>query len=600
MEHREHQAEPNGKSRLSLSEVRGRSSFGCIKRSVASMSIMQAVSADRQGGFVVLLLYGGIAFLFFGSVHSWSRYYFGTGPDPLTYIWGLNWWPWAIQHGLNPLVTRFAWYPTGFHTAWADLVPGGALLGLPLMVLADAVVAYNALMVLAPALAAWCCFLLLSHLTKDTLASVLCGYLFGFSSYELGHMLGHLSLVLVFPIPLVLWIAILRISAVIARARFILLLTAILLLQFAFSLEVLATMYVAGGTAWLATMLFLPGHRKRLWILAGDVSIATAILALVTTPWLVYMYDGRNDTPEIINIPAEHSADLMNFIVPTRLFQFGGATFKFVSSKFHGNIAENGSYLGLPLIGILVAWFRKPGPHGAVSRILLVTMILLILLSLGPIIRVWGNLLDAWAPWQLLLQLPLIRHALPCRLSVYIALLTAIAAGLWLASAQNRTSKVQRYGLCLLAIALLFPDLKRFKWSPIPFTPFFERENLERFLGTTPNVTVLPFVPIPHKDYGTMIWQFQSGMAYTQTGGYLGNPPPKSYKWAATSQLVQGVAGPQFAKDIELYAAAHNITAVVAGPGTQPSLLHSLDELGWDNESLAGVHVYHVPRAILP
>ena len=97
-----------------------------------------------------------------------------------------------------------------------------------------------------------------------------------------------------------------------------------------------------------------------------------------------------------------------------------------------------------------------------------------------------------------------------------------------------------------------------------------------------------------------MIWQFQSGMAYTQTGGYLGNPPPESYKWAATSQLVQGVAGPQFAKDIELYAAAHNITAVVTGPGTQPSLLHSLDELGWDNESLAGVHVYHVPRAILP
>ena len=121
MEHREHQAEPNGKSRASLSEVRGRSSFGCIKRSVASMSMMQAVSANRQGGFVVLLLYGGIAFLFFGSVHSWSRYYLGTGPDPLTYIWGLNWWPWAIQHGLNPLVTRFAWYPTGFHTAWADL-----------------------------------------------------------------------------------------------------------------------------------------------------------------------------------------------------------------------------------------------------------------------------------------------------------------------------------------------------------------------------------------------------------------------------------------------------------------------------------------------
>ena len=89
-------------------------------------------------------------------------------------------------------------------------------------------------------------------------------------------------------------------------------------------------------------------------------------------------------------------------------------------------------------------------------------------------------------------------------------------------------------------------------------------------------------------------------MAYTQTGGYLGSPPPESYKWPATSQLVHGVVTAQFAKDIEAYAAAHNITAIIAGPGTQRSLLHSLDELGWDNQSLTGIHVYHVPKVILP
>jgi len=107
-----------------------------------------------------------------------------------------------------------------------------------------------------------------------------------------------------------------------------------------------------------------------------------------------------------------------------------------------------------------------------------------------------------------------------------------------------------------------------------------------------PNLTVLPLVPFPNTIYPTMIWQFQSGMAYTQTGGYLGNLPPETSRWPATSQLAQGAPGARFGKDIEMYAATLKITAIVAGPGTQDSLLHALDELGWRKENVAGVRVF--------
>jgi hypothetical protein len=550
-----------------------------------------AVAMGRQSAFPALMIYSAISLLLFGTTHSWSSHLLGHGPDPLTYIWGLNWWPWAIEHGINPMVSRYAWHPSGFHTAWADLVPGGALLGLPLTLLGNAVVAYNTLMMLAPALGAWCCFLLTRYLTKDPFAALLSGYLFGFSSYELGQMLGQLSLVLIFPVPLILWLAIFRVSTQIGRRRFIALLTSLLLLQFGFSLEVFATVYVAGSIAWLAALVCLREHRKQLCVLAADICLATVILVAITTPWLVSMYEGRSDVPDIVNLPAEYGADLMNFIVPTKVIQFGGAAFEFVSVRFHGNWSEQGSYLGLPLVAMVAASLRSH-KRVAVSRVLLITMIVFVVLSLGPVIRIFGNQIEIWAPWQLVLELPLIRHALPSRLSAYIALLAAIATGFWLAAAQNPRSRTLRYGFCLLAIVFLLPDLQWYQWTPIPFLPFFERKNIEQLFGAVPNLTVLPLVPFPNTIYPTMIWQFQSGMAYTQTGGYLGNLPPETSRWPATSQLAQGAPGARFGKDIEMYAATLKITAIVAGPGTQDSLLHALDELGWRKENVAGVRVF--------
>ena len=506
-------------------------------QSLSSFRAAMLRSMGRQSAFPALIVYSAIALLLFGTTHSWSNHVLGgDGADPFTYIWGLNWWPWAIEHGINPMVSRFVWHPSGFHTAWADLVPGGALLGLPLTLLGNAVITYNTLMMLAPVLGAWCCFLLTRYLTKDPFAALLSGYLFGFSSYELGQMLGHLSLVLIFPVPLILWLAILRVSALIARRRFIALLTSCLLLQFGFSLEVFATLYVAGSIAWLVALLCLREHRKQLCIMAADICLATVILVAITTPWLVSMYEGRNDVPDIINPPAEYGADLMNFILPTNVIEFGGAAFQFVSTRFHGNWSEQGSYLGLPLVAMVAASFRSH-TRPAVSRMLLATMMVLVVLSLGPVIRIFGNQIEIWAPWQLVLDLPLIRHALPSRLSVYIALLTAIATGFWLAAAQSPWSRTRRYGFCLLAIVFLFPNPQWYQWTPIPFLPSFERKNLEQLFGAMPNLIVLPFAPSPTTRYPTMIWQFQSGMAYTQTGGYLGNPPPKSYRWRATLRI---------------------------------------------------------------
>ena len=79
--------------------------------------------------------------------------------------------------------------------------PGPSLLVSPLTLAAGPVVSYNLLALLACPLAAWSAFLLCRHVTGRFAPSLLGGYLFGFSTYMLGHVGIHVNLELVFPVP---------------------------------------------------------------------------------------------------------------------------------------------------------------------------------------------------------------------------------------------------------------------------------------------------------------------------------------------------------------------------------------------------------------
>src|SRR5213080_3292019 len=82
---------------------------------------------NLPAGGLALILYLILSLIYFGTTGDLSRSYLGHGLDPIAYIWFLNWWPWAIAHGLNPLVTHYVWYPHGFDLAWAGSMPSVAL-----------------------------------------------------------------------------------------------------------------------------------------------------------------------------------------------------------------------------------------------------------------------------------------------------------------------------------------------------------------------------------------------------------------------------------------------------------------------------------------
>src|ERR1700716_386438 len=117
--------------------------------------------------------------------------------------WSLEWWPWAVSHGVDPLHTSLLWPPGGFSTLWMTTIPGPALLGLPITLTAGPLAAYNVLILLAFPLAAGSAFLLCRELTGRFAPSLAGGLLFGISPYMLGHTLSQrLDLTFVFPVPL--------------------------------------------------------------------------------------------------------------------------------------------------------------------------------------------------------------------------------------------------------------------------------------------------------------------------------------------------------------------------------------------------------------
>ena len=86
-------------------------------------------------------------------------------------------------------------------------------------------------------------------MTGAWLPSLVGGYVFGFSSYELGQMLGHLHLVPIFLVPAAVHLVLLRMDEAISVRRFVVLMAAVFAFQVLISTEVLFAGLIFGFAA---------------------------------------------------------------------------------------------------------------------------------------------------------------------------------------------------------------------------------------------------------------------------------------------------------------------------------------------------------------
>ena len=249
------------------------------------------MSKSAKRNVLVLLGYGAVSFAYFGArlLPHPGRVLLGQGQDPQIFVWSFAWWPHALGHGTNPLVSHAIYATDGYNLAWTTSVPAIAVAFTPLTALFGPVVSFNVAAVLLPALAAWTAFLLCRELTASTWASLVGGYLFGFSSYVLGQQLqAHLHVTAVFLVPLVVLVLVRFLRGELDRRGLAWRLGALLGLQLWISTEVALTLTLALAAGLALGFWRMKATRARLRSALAPIAAGYGIALLVAAPLLVY------------------------------------------------------------------------------------------------------------------------------------------------------------------------------------------------------------------------------------------------------------------------------------------------------------------------
>ena len=448
------------------------------------------------------------------------------GADQGFFAWSLVHWVEVLAGNQAPFLTDRIDAPMGFNLAWATTIPGPALLLAPLTALAGPLVTYNVLAILAPALAAWSAYLLCRHITQDSLAAIIGGWIFGFSSYVLGETLNHLNLALVAVLPLIVLVVIRLVDQSLRPRRGAVALAGLIALQFLIFTEVAATATVIGCIALLAAIVIGPSElRLRIvrvlpWIAAGY-----ALAIALVSPLLIAAFLHPNPIDDRIR-PDLYPLDLKNLVVPTVITWVGGARFQADSLQFVGNLTEQLAYLGPVLILVALGGIWR-WRYERFVWVVVFTTVAAIVLSFGEHLTISG---DPWwsMPWQVVARLPLIRLALPTRIIVYVWLGIALLGSLFVTRRRGDLLPwfVARLGLVVVALICLLPTPRAELWRTDLQTP----AGIESGVATAviPPDAVVLILPYSFRGNG-MYWQSLATMRYRMAGGYSAAAIPLGY-----------------------------------------------------------------------
>ncbi len=440
-------------------------------------------------------------------------------PDLGQNLWYLKWWPYAISHGLNPFITYKMWHVFGYNLSWQTSLPGLSLLALPVTATAGVVASYNTWIILSFALTAWTMYILCYHLTRQIWASLVGGYLFGFSGYMLAQGAGHIHLIVLFPLPLVIYLSVLRYEGRISRRLFLALTPLPLLLLFLVSVEEFALIAIFAYLAMGLYFLLDAEQRRRTLKLAIETTVAFLITALVLTPYLYYMAIGY--TTGEVHALFVYSGDTLGFFIPTRVF-FPLYKYFHAVPLAGGNQAERDTYLGLPLalLMIMFAFRRWDKPIG---KLLTIMGLMSVAFTLGPDIFV-AKVQTIPSPMRLVFRLPLIQKSLPIRYAMFVDLVGAFMATLWLAQNVRRMALKVAFGLALTV--MLIPNLQLgVFFTPVTIPTFFSTTMYQQYIKPNDTVLMLP-LGFNRTD---LLWQQATDYYFNLSSGYGGfTPPPQN------------------------------------------------------------------------
>ncbi|MBI5029514.1 MAG: hypothetical protein HZB51_03235 [Chloroflexi bacterium] len=464
----------------------------------------------------------------------------GDGSDDPALAWNLWWVPYSlINLGKSPIYTDYMFYPIGLNLAFYTLTYLNAFLSIPIQYAINLVIATNVNLWLSFALSGFGAYLLVKYLLRNSnlqlptsnfqLAAFAAGALYAFSSNKfLYASLGQFNIASSHWIPFYV-LFLLKLTHLLARnhesritnhvlrsaIRYGFLLGLFLLFQ-ALSEFIFASFLIIFTAIYLAYWFIANRRHVATWglRLATGLFVAMLVFTIPMLPILSAMISDMLTEGDFIQrglgFADVFSSDVLGFIVPSHLNPIFGT----LPAQFHFAYT-NFAYLGFVTLALaLLAFWTLRMPR---ARIWAIFAAIFIAISLGPTLMVNGTRYEVPLPFDLLLEIPIIKgNRYPSRWSVMVTLAFAVMVGYgltWLFAKSSRISNhVLRFTFYALAVgALLFEHLS----MPLPLSDFRIPDVYQTIAQDKSDFTVLE-IPLAWRNGFRMTGTLDQAMMFTQ------------------------------------------------------------------------------------
>lgn len=442
--------------------------------------------------------------------------------DPIFFQWMLEHAVRIFTHGDHPLFGEQVNAPFGLNLMANTSALGWTIPLVPVTLLFGPWISFLVMTTAGLAGTAYAWYHVLSrHLVENRAAAIVGGAFCGFAPGMISQANGHPNIVSQFLVPFIV-LVVLRMRDPQRWRRNGLMLAGLVIYQTFINEEVLFL------TALVVTVFVVVWALQRpteAWPLVVPALKAAGLCLAVAGTVLAYPLYWQFFGPSAYNgLPLgvqEFGTDLYAVKAYARESVLGSPA---TSQGLASSGSEENTFFGVPLlyvlIGVGVVLARR-----AAGRALLVTLVLFWWLSLGPHVKIAGELTSIRTPWYWLSQLPLFDSVVPTRLGV--ALIPMI--GVLLALSIDRF-QLPRYRIVWLAVvvASLLPIAPTpLATSPphVPPTPVFFTSGAWR--GVVPRNGVVLATPPGWVPYLTaMSWQVDTNLEFRIVGGYYLAPTP--------------------------------------------------------------------------
>jgi hypothetical protein len=494
--------------------------------------------------FLVAVLYLAVSLL--ANVHVWAHGITHTiqtagGSDVPEEIWFLAQTPWAIVHGHNLFSNDWLNAPTGLDLADNTTMPLLGVLGAPITFVFGPIATFNIMLNLAFAGSAMAFYAMARRFVRWRPAAFVGGLVYGFSPFAAAEGPGHLFLVAnVIPPLVVLFLDRFFRTKSDTPWRTGLLVGGCLAAQFYVSTEVFASSIVMlvvaaviAGVWWLARR---PAVDVRAMVTMGGCAVAVLAVLAGYGAWMALLGPGHVHGPEQSPTTlAGISSDPVGLVVPTSTQQFtfghahdGNALVAQRTAHWRVQVeapGENGSYVGVPLLVVLVA-----GTIALRRRWLVLfsaaMAVMGFVLSMGSHLHFNGSLTSIPLPFYPLAHLPLLQSSAASRYVLFFWLFAALLLSLVVDALYLRIDGTDRPGdrgratlaCALVTICALLPLVPAWPYrsGPSDVPTWFTTAARTLSVGTT--VVVFPIASAGDAD--AMTWQAMADLTFKMPGGY--------------------------------------------------------------------------------